>query len=68
MCRHIPSCSLDAVVEDAVNSVGVDVNTASVPLLERVDHPVATNPDARLRALATERGWPILDLFAPETP
>lgn len=27
---------LDAVVEDAVNSVGVDVNTASAPLLERV--------------------------------
>lgn len=28
--------SLDAVVEDCVNSVGVDVNTASVPLLARV--------------------------------
>jgi uncharacterized protein len=28
--------SLDAVVEDAVNAVGVDVNTASVPLLARV--------------------------------
>jgi uncharacterized protein len=28
--------SLDAVVEDCVNSVGVDVNTASVPLLTRV--------------------------------
>jgi uncharacterized protein len=28
--------SLDAVVEDCVNSVGVDVNTASVPLLMRV--------------------------------
>jgi uncharacterized protein len=28
--------SLDAVVEDCVNSVGVDVNTASAPLLERV--------------------------------
>jgi len=28
--------SLDGVVEDAVNSVGVDVNTASPPLLERV--------------------------------
>ncbi|MGO1948835.1 MAG: Tex family protein [Mycobacteriaceae bacterium] len=27
---------LDSVVEDAVNSVGVDVNTASVPLLRRV--------------------------------
>ena len=28
--------SLDAVVEDCVNSVGVDVNTASVPLLARI--------------------------------
>ena len=28
--------SLDAVVEDCVNAVGVDVNTASVPLLKRV--------------------------------
>ena len=28
--------SLDAVVEDCVNAVGVDVNTASEPLLERV--------------------------------
>ncbi|MDY3126814.1 MAG: Tex family protein [Corynebacterium sp.] len=28
--------TLDGVVEDAVNGVGVDVNTASVPLLERV--------------------------------
>jgi protein Tex len=28
--------SLDAVVEDCVNSVGVDVNTASAPLLSRV--------------------------------
>ena len=34
-----------------------------LPLLERVDHPVATNPDARLRTLALERGWRILDLF-----
>ena len=28
--------SLDAVVEDAVNAVGVDLNTASIPLLARV--------------------------------
>lgn len=34
-----------------------------VPLLEKVNHPVATNPDARLRALAQERGWRVLDLF-----
>lgn len=32
-------------------------------LLEQVDCPVATNPDPVLRALATERGWRILDLF-----
>lgn len=28
--------SLDAVVEDCVNGVGVDLNTASIPLLTRV--------------------------------
>lgn len=32
-------------------------------LLEKADVPVATNPDARLRSLAAERGWRILDLF-----
>jgi phosphoserine phosphatase len=32
-------------------------------LLEKVNLPVATNPDARLRALAQARGWRILDLF-----
>ncbi|MBB6559375.1 HAD superfamily hydrolase (TIGR01490 family) [Acidovorax soli] len=37
-----------------------------VPLLEKVDHPVATNPDPRLRALAQERGWRILDLFTAQ--
>ena len=32
-------------------------------LLERVNEPVATNPDERLRAIASARGWRILDLF-----
>ncbi|MEO5672105.1 MAG: HAD family hydrolase [Ramlibacter sp.] len=32
-------------------------------LLEKVDHPVATNPDERLRGIAGQRGWRILDLF-----
>ncbi|WP_245532314.1 Tex family protein [Corynebacterium caspium] len=38
--------TLDAVVEDAVNAVGVDLNTASVPLLTRVagvSHTLAKN-------------------------
>jgi HAD superfamily hydrolase (TIGR01490 family) len=33
-------------------------------LLEKVKVPIATNPDARLRAVAVERGWRILELFA----
>jgi len=34
--QHRLARSLDAVVEDAVNAVGVDLNTASAPLLARV--------------------------------
>lgn len=34
-----------------------------LPLLEKVTHPVATNPDDRLRAVAEARGWPLLNLF-----
>jgi HAD superfamily hydrolase (TIGR01490 family) len=34
-----------------------------LPLLEHVTHPIATNPDDRLRAIAQERGWRILELF-----
>ncbi|MDD2918071.1 HAD family hydrolase [Rhodoferax sp.] len=34
-----------------------------LPLLEKVTHPVATNPEDRLRAIALARGWRILDLF-----
>ena len=48
--------SLDAVVEDCVNAVGVDVNTASVPLLARVSglgnsvaHAIVAHRDAKGR-------------------
>ncbi len=34
--QHALARTLDGVVESAVNAVGVDLNTASVPLLERV--------------------------------
>lgn len=33
-----------------------------LPLLEEVDHPVAVDPDPRLHAVATERGWRIISL------
>jgi HAD superfamily hydrolase (TIGR01490 family) len=34
-----------------------------IPLLEKVSHPVATNPDAKLKALSQANGWTILELF-----
>jgi HAD superfamily hydrolase (TIGR01490 family) len=33
-----------------------------IPLLERVDHPVAVDPDPALAELAAARGWTILSL------
>lgn len=33
-----------------------------LPLLERVTHPVAVDPDDTLRGVAEERGWPVISL------
>jgi HAD superfamily hydrolase (TIGR01490 family) len=33
-----------------------------LPLLERVTHPIAVDPDATLRAHASKRKWPIISL------
>jgi phosphoserine phosphatase len=35
---------------------------SDLPLLERVGHPIAVNPDTRLRRLARARRWPV-ELF-----
>lgn len=48
---------------DQVESTLYTDSINDLPLLERVTHPVATNSDDRLRAIALERGWRILDLF-----
>jgi HAD superfamily hydrolase (TIGR01490 family) len=37
---------------------------SDVPFLEAVGHPVAANPDRKLRRLAGDRGWPIVDFAA----
>lgn len=34
-----------------------------IPLLEAVTHPVATNPNDKLRAHAQAKNWPLLQLF-----
>ncbi len=38
-----------------------------LPLLQRVNRPVAVNPDATLRQFASGAGWPILDLISENT-
>ena len=48
---------------DDVHTTFYSDSLNDLALLEKVNQPVATNPDARLRALAQERGWRILDLF-----
>lgn len=41
---------------------------ADLPVMEAVGHPIAVNPDGRLRRIAAARGWPILDWGDPLPP
>jgi len=50
-------------IEQCDDSVFYGDSINDLPLLERVHRPVVTNGDARLRAIAAERGWPTLELF-----
>jgi uncharacterized protein len=49
--------NLDAVVEDCVNGVGVDLNTASVPLLSRVSGVTPSVAQALVRYRDTNGGF-----------
>jgi len=48
---------------DDTTTFGYGDSINDLPLLERVTHPVVTNGDARLRAIAAARGWKTLELF-----
>ncbi len=37
-----------------------------LPLLEQVENPYTVNPDDRLLEVASQRGWPVLDLRQPQ--
>ena len=52
---------------DAVETTFYTDSMNDLALLERVNHPVATNPDPRLRELARHRGWRILNLFETDS-
>lgn len=47
---------------DLIGSAFYSDSHNDLPLLERVERPVAVDPDAQLRAIAQSRGWPILSL------
>jgi HAD superfamily hydrolase (TIGR01490 family) len=49
----LAECSESWFYSDSLNDL---------PLLERVSHPVAVDPDETLRAHAARRGWPIISL------
>ena len=46
---------------DLAESTAYSDSYSDVPFLEAVGHPVAANPDRKLRRLAAERGWPVVD-------
>lgn len=48
--------------EDLQNSWFYSDSHNDLPLLERVTHPVAVDPDAELAETAQTRGWPVMSL------
>ena len=46
---------------DLAESTAYSDSYSDVPFLEAVGHPVAANPDRKLRRIAGERGWPVVD-------
>jgi HAD superfamily hydrolase (TIGR01490 family) len=47
---------------DLAQSCAFSDSKADLPMLSAVGHPVATNPTRRLRRVAIEKHWPILEL------
>jgi HAD superfamily hydrolase (TIGR01490 family) len=53
---------------DLVESTAYSDSHTDLAFLEAVGNPVAVNPDRRLRALALDRGWPIVRFDEPAFP
>ena len=50
---------------DLAQSCAFSDSSADVPMLSTVGNPVATNPTRRLRRIALQKDWPILELREP---
>ncbi|MFM7294332.1 MAG: HAD family hydrolase [Burkholderiales bacterium] len=59
--------SMELCIEDFETSWFYSDSLNDLPLLKRVNHPVAVNPDPTLRRFALEQGWPVLDLMSEES-
>jgi HAD superfamily hydrolase (TIGR01490 family) len=46
---------------DLAASTAYSDSHTDLPFLEAVGHPVAVNPDRKLRRIAGQRGWPVLE-------
>jgi HAD superfamily hydrolase (TIGR01490 family) len=68
--RSLRACQAEvkaAAVRELAGEQGFDLDASTaysdsytdLPFLEVVGHPVAVNPDRRLRRIAHERGWPV---------
>jgi HAD superfamily hydrolase (TIGR01490 family) len=53
---------------DLEESTAYSDSASDVPFLEAVGHPVAVNPDRRLRGIAAERSWRVLRFSARAFP
>lgn len=54
---------LDGSDETLAGSYFYSDSHNDLPLLEKVDHPVAVDPDEKLTARAEKEGWPIISLL-----
>lgn len=43
-------------------------SSSDLPLLRAVTHPVTVRPDARLRAVAVQEGWPVIETLTDPAP
>jgi len=63
-------------VRAVAESEGLDLSACTaysdshtdLPFLEAVGHPVAVNPDRKLRHIARDRGWPVLEFSGRAYP
>ena len=68
LLRRLDGAAKAEAIADLAAAEGIDLgestaysdSTGDVPFLEAVGHPVAVNPDRRLREIAAERRWKVL--------